>query len=165
MSEWFKEHDWKSCDGGDSSGGSNPLLCAKRWAYEPRWNIGVRMLFLARLLRNMYYEITPPNLSFSVGYGSIVPRECQRPENCHRKHQTKKEWVEIGYFRFRLFLFYVSLVRNNFPLSRWLPQTDWENTVLLPSYAPPPVARKRQIQIQRCKDGNVGNKVLKRKVS
>ena len=29
MSEWFKEHDWKSCDGGDSSGGSNPLLCAK----------------------------------------------------------------------------------------------------------------------------------------
>ena len=28
MSEWFKEHDWKSCDGGDSSGGSNPLLCA-----------------------------------------------------------------------------------------------------------------------------------------
>ena len=30
MSEWFKEHDWKSCDGGDSSGGSNPLLCATR---------------------------------------------------------------------------------------------------------------------------------------
>ena len=29
MSEWFKEHDWKSCDGGDSSGGSNPLLCAR----------------------------------------------------------------------------------------------------------------------------------------
>ncbi len=29
MSEWFKEHDWKSCDGGESSGGSNPLLCAK----------------------------------------------------------------------------------------------------------------------------------------
>ena len=30
MSEWFKEQDWKSCDGGDSSGGSNPLLCAKK---------------------------------------------------------------------------------------------------------------------------------------
>ena len=30
MSEWFKEHDWKSCDGGDSSGGSNPLLCAMK---------------------------------------------------------------------------------------------------------------------------------------
>lgn len=30
MSEWFKEHDWKSCDGGDSSGGSNPLLCASK---------------------------------------------------------------------------------------------------------------------------------------
>ena len=28
MSEWFKEHDWKSCDGENSSGGSNPLLCA-----------------------------------------------------------------------------------------------------------------------------------------
>ena len=28
MSEWFKEHDWKSCDWGDWSGGSNPLLCA-----------------------------------------------------------------------------------------------------------------------------------------
>ena len=30
MSERFKEHDWKSCDGGDSSGGSNPLLCANK---------------------------------------------------------------------------------------------------------------------------------------
>ena len=28
MSEWFKEHDWKSCDWEDWSGGSNPLLCA-----------------------------------------------------------------------------------------------------------------------------------------
>lgn len=34
MSEWFKEHDWKSCDGGDSSGGSNPLLCAIKYATE-----------------------------------------------------------------------------------------------------------------------------------
>ena len=30
MSEWFKEHDWKSCDGGESSAGSNPVLCAMR---------------------------------------------------------------------------------------------------------------------------------------
>ena len=30
MSEWFKEHDWKSCDWGDWSGGSNPLLCANK---------------------------------------------------------------------------------------------------------------------------------------
>lgn len=35
MSEWFKEHDWKSCDGGESSGGSNPLLCAKSNPTEP----------------------------------------------------------------------------------------------------------------------------------
>ena len=28
MSEGFKEHDWKSCDGGESSAGSNPVLCA-----------------------------------------------------------------------------------------------------------------------------------------
>ena len=32
MSEWFKEHDWKSCDWGDWSGGSNPLLCANKKA-------------------------------------------------------------------------------------------------------------------------------------
>ena len=107
----------------------------------------------------------PSKFAFSVGYGSIVPRGRQRLENCHRKLQAKREWVEIGYFRFRLFLFYVSLVRNNFPLSRWLPQTDWEDTVLLPPYAPSQVNRKRQIQFERCKDGNVGNKVLKRKVS
>lgn len=30
MSEWFKEHDWKSCDGGESSAGSNPVLCAMK---------------------------------------------------------------------------------------------------------------------------------------
>ena len=29
MSEWFKEHDWKSCVGLKLTGGSNPLLCAK----------------------------------------------------------------------------------------------------------------------------------------
>ena len=29
MSEWFKEHDWKSCVGLKPTGGSNPLLCAK----------------------------------------------------------------------------------------------------------------------------------------
>ena len=28
MSEWFKEHDWKSCVGQKLTGGSNPLLCA-----------------------------------------------------------------------------------------------------------------------------------------
>ena len=28
MSEWFKEHDWKSCVGLKPTGGSNPLLCA-----------------------------------------------------------------------------------------------------------------------------------------
>ena len=30
MSEWFKEHDWKSCVRLKRTGGSNPLLCAKR---------------------------------------------------------------------------------------------------------------------------------------
>ena len=30
MSEWFKEHDWKSCVGLKLTGGSNPLLCAKQ---------------------------------------------------------------------------------------------------------------------------------------
>ena len=29
MSEWFKEHDWKSCVRLKRTGGSNPLLCAK----------------------------------------------------------------------------------------------------------------------------------------
>ena len=32
MSEWFKEHDWKSCVGLKPTGGSNPLLCAKEKA-------------------------------------------------------------------------------------------------------------------------------------
>ena len=30
MSEWFKEHDWKSCVGQKLTGGSNPLLCANK---------------------------------------------------------------------------------------------------------------------------------------
>ena len=30
MSEWFKEHDWKSCVGLKPTGGSNPLLCANK---------------------------------------------------------------------------------------------------------------------------------------
>ena len=30
MSEWFKEHDWKSCVRLKRTGGSNPLLCAKQ---------------------------------------------------------------------------------------------------------------------------------------
>ena len=34
MSEWFKEHDWKSCVRLKRTGGSNPLLCAtKKWLY------------------------------------------------------------------------------------------------------------------------------------
>ena len=32
MSEWFKEHDWKSCVGLKLTGGSNPLLCATKKA-------------------------------------------------------------------------------------------------------------------------------------
>ena len=34
MSEWLKEHDWKSCDGGESSRGSNPRLCAMKTAVD-----------------------------------------------------------------------------------------------------------------------------------
>lgn len=41
MSEWFKEHDWKSCVGLKPTGGSNPLLCAKK-----RQNISIFCLFL-----------------------------------------------------------------------------------------------------------------------
>ena len=33
MSEWFKEHDWKSCVRLKRTGGSNPLLCAKKYGY------------------------------------------------------------------------------------------------------------------------------------
>ena len=36
MSEWFKEHDWKSCVRLKRTGGSNPLLCAKQ-KYPFRW--------------------------------------------------------------------------------------------------------------------------------
>ena len=48
-----------------ASGGSNPSLSAKHWAYEPRRKIGVRMLFLARLLRNAHLRNCPRNFSFS----------------------------------------------------------------------------------------------------
>ncbi len=41
MSEWFKEHDWQSCVGLKPTGGSNPLLCAKK-----RQNISIFCLFL-----------------------------------------------------------------------------------------------------------------------
>ena len=30
LSEWFKEHDWKSCVRLKRTGGSNPLLCANK---------------------------------------------------------------------------------------------------------------------------------------
>ena len=33
MSEWFKEHDWKSCVRLKRTGGSNPLLCARKKRY------------------------------------------------------------------------------------------------------------------------------------
>ena len=33
MSEWFKEHDWKSCVRLKRTGGSNPLLCATKKGY------------------------------------------------------------------------------------------------------------------------------------
>ena len=33
MSEWFKEHDWKSCVRLKRTGGSNPLLCAIKKRY------------------------------------------------------------------------------------------------------------------------------------
>ena len=36
MSEWFKEHDWKSCVGLKLTGGSNPLLCAIKKRYVKR---------------------------------------------------------------------------------------------------------------------------------
>ena len=35
MSEWFKEHDWKSCVRLKRTGGSNPLLCAKKETVLP----------------------------------------------------------------------------------------------------------------------------------
>ena len=38
MSEWFKEHDWKSCVRLKRTGGSNPLLCAKKKGYA-LWHI------------------------------------------------------------------------------------------------------------------------------
>ena len=43
MSEWFKEHDWKSCVRLKRTGGSNPLLCATKKRYLSRY------LFFCRL--------------------------------------------------------------------------------------------------------------------
>ena len=44
MSEWSKEHDWKSCDV-KASAGSNPVLCANKYnlrlfrtEFEPRFD-------------------------------------------------------------------------------------------------------------------------------
>ena len=52
MSEWFKEHDWKSCVRLKRTGGSNPLLCAKQkdFGCSPRFFfcvISVHTIFTA----------------------------------------------------------------------------------------------------------------------
>ena len=44
MSEWFKEHDWKSCVGLKPTGGSNPLLCA---SFQAGFYPSFFMLFFA----------------------------------------------------------------------------------------------------------------------
>ena len=44
MSEWCKEHDWKSCVGLKPTGGSNPLLCA---SFQAGFYPSFFMLFFA----------------------------------------------------------------------------------------------------------------------
>ena len=172
MSEWFKEHDWKSCDGGDSSGGSNPLLCAmktrllagffvaqrremrksvftevrapdmrkkcllaiaffamahkhevrsrrRRSAAQERKGVrsrrrrfrgaaeenpslrqtmSIRTLIFSRgsysfsrtIISEYACKDDLSNLLFRVGYGSIVPRGSQRPQNRRRKQLYKR---------------------------------------------------------------------------
>ena len=49
MSEWFKEHDWKSCVRLKRTGGSNPLLCAKKRDTLVRVSFFVFYRFLKRI--------------------------------------------------------------------------------------------------------------------
>ena len=58
MSEWFKEHDWKSCDGGDSSGGSNPLLCAMKTRLLAGFFVAQRR----EMRKSVFTEVRAPDM-------------------------------------------------------------------------------------------------------
>ena len=70
MSEWFKEHDWKSCVGLKPTGGSNPLLCAKKDRVEP--------VSSARSFHMRCYAIISRNFAFRLCYRSIERDESKR---------------------------------------------------------------------------------------
>lgn len=53
MSEWFKEHDWKSCVRLKRTGGSNPLLCAKK---QKGFSCFAEILFLCNFLVCTIFE-------------------------------------------------------------------------------------------------------------
>lgn len=53
MSEWFKEHDWKSCDWENWSGGSNPLLCAIKTHAKGAYKTLLRVSFS---MQNYYFR-------------------------------------------------------------------------------------------------------------
>ena len=54
MSEWFKEHDWKSCVRLKRTGGSNPLLCARKYK---TFGYFVEGLFLCVFVRKNAHTI------------------------------------------------------------------------------------------------------------
>ena len=91
MSEWFKEHDWKSCVRLKRTGGSNPLLCANN-KNTPFWGVFsiffacfwvLFVVFLSILYpkcvpkkHNLYtfrfYYIDLPFLASSISYFSLL---------------------------------------------------------------------------------------------
>ena len=76
MSEWFKEHDWKSCVRLKRTGGSNPLLCAIKTHTKGALKLYRVCLFLCLLfdLRGFY---TP--FSFFVRRLSVSPNLLSYP--------------------------------------------------------------------------------------
>ena len=78
MSEWFKEHDWKSCVGLKPTGGSNPLLCANKThpcgcvfsLLQKRNKESVREV--QSLARVNFYKRKPPDLGGFVLIGFVA---------------------------------------------------------------------------------------------
>ena len=60
LSEWFKEHDWKSCVGLKPTGGSNPLLCAKNTG-KRRKNSDLALFFRFFLFTEIFNKILLPS--------------------------------------------------------------------------------------------------------
>lgn len=96
MSEWPKEHDWKSCNGQKPFEGSNPSLSAKK---APR--VAGRLSFGKDLAQGIPDEKTfgtcaAVQLGFTTG--AMMPQGAQRWKNSPRRvlGMTRMGWRQAG---------------------------------------------------------------------